>query len=742
MLKFRPCVRFLTDCTTLGPTIMQQNYSYLTNRQEIIPFLDDIQKYADLEKNAFGFLPPNAYEKGSHSERIIVAVTATNQEYVGHIFFGGVFPNGRVFQTLVRKKFRKTGVAQALLKQLTLVLEGRGYTSLSAKVATDLTKANQFYSGMGFETIRTVDGGKTTGRKINLRLKQLGNPTLFSWQNETATSKSLNLPTVTSTRSPVYLIDLNVIFDAVRKRSRTKHSKALFSAGFQNLIRVAVSEELIGELERSSTPSRADPVLEMAKNFWVLAKPAHKDINQITKELAPIIFPDRYRDKKINTQDRSDLVHLATAILRGVSGFVTSEKKILAAGDYLRKLHSIDVISPYEIAELIEDDNSEPDGPIIIGDMTCTTYSNSDAPDVLSAIKMLSVKPGDLPRSDTLKDEEVRHLTIRSSTNSYVAYTWWTVCNGPLPKNQAYLNVKDNAPNADVLVDFICNKITRECTRRSISLLQLKCNTEIRVIFDAIHQCGFRPNSLTSSDKTTFQKICLGKPLHPENWQKTRLNIQTLTDGIKLPEKMPKISHLQDSVTLTDRSAEKMSITLADLEQLFSPTLYASDNMDGVILPILRSYSDELFNTHEQLSLLNTSEAILRNARVYFSSPSTRNALKVGRIIFFYESGKEKGGRKAIVAAARVKEANVMLVDSLGEDLLRRGVIDASVLANTAVSGRQLVTFFENIIPFQKNISYNRLNELGCNDGSNFVTAKRISPIHVQNIIKEGLLDG
>ena len=720
---------------------MTNKHNILYDREDILPYVQDVQDFADTEKKALGFLAGDAYEKAAENEKIIVAIDEETNEYMGHVFFGGVYPNGRIFQTLVKDECRKTGLGKTLVTALVKLLEKRGYTSITARVATDLKSANVFYEQMGFKTARTIDSGKKSGRRLNLRLRILGNPTLFTLQPEPLPANNFYLPKNTSASAPIYLIDLNVIFDAVRKRVRTEQANALFKAGIQNLIRVAVSEELIVELERNTGQGKSDPLLEMSKNFTSLANPSTAIINKTIKDLAPIIFPDRHRINQLSVQDKSDLTHIATAIKHNVSGFVTSERKILNAANHLREHYGLDIISLYEINELIKDDPEITAPSIQTDDMSTLVVSNLEATEVKNAIQSLSIPKGDLPRRDNCKDQGIHHLVISSRGGKYIAYAWWSRIKGPLPNNHAYIHVEPTNGQASTLITFIADKIMRDCSRNTMSFINLKGNTENDDVFQAFHQNGFRTTSSEAQKDAVFTKVCLGSVIHPDNWQKFRLDIQKITDGIKFPETMAPIKLGTDYITITTQDNVKVEIELNELEQLFYPALYTDKSNEGVIMPIKRSYSEELFNTHEQLSLLNSKEAILCQERVYFCDQKVANTLEVGQLIFFYESGSERGGRQEIIAVARVSQSNVLLVDNLKSDLTNRGVIDVTTLKNISLSGHMTVVEFRNILHFKKPISYKRLCEIGCNDGANFVTAKKISAKLALQIISEGFLD-
>ena len=154
-------------------------------------------------------------------------------------------------------------------------MERAYYLSISAQVATDLAQANVFWEKMGFRIIQTRAGGRTRGRVLNIRVRDLNTPNLFNFRDLVGTGDAADLHLVDRlfAQSPVYVIDLNVLFDVTKQRPRAKEAGLVMSAGFRNLVRVAVSEEFVNELRRTSSRTGDDPVLALALQLPRLSPP-------------------------------------------------------------------------------------------------------------------------------------------------------------------------------------------------------------------------------------------------------------------------------------------------------------------------------------------------------------------------------------------------------------------------------------------------------------------------------------
>jgi len=712
-----------------------------SSRGDLLPFADIVRQKAESDRIAFGFLPEVAYHEAAVNEKLLVAVSPDDNSYKGHLIYGGVFPRGRVFQVFVDPSCRQQGIAKVLFDQLFDILNGLHFTQISARVASDLSAANALYEKVGFKTLRQVDG-KSKNRRINLRVRDLEAPTLFTFVQKPIPAKDLNIPERTAARSPTYVIDLNVVFDAVRRRARTKEAGIVSRAGWKNHIRVAISRELKNELERTAKNVKDDPMLGMVSQFWPLEIPPSPRVRELSGSLAPIVFPERTSQGILTVQDKSDLIHLVTAIENNAAGFVTSETKILAASNYLRSEYGLDVISLYDLAELVEDEDSDEEGQFEFAafsdDFVAYRTTCATDPKVKAAVTKLGVESRFLPATEQSPADKINILVVVDRIDNPLGFAWWTSFPGPTPKNHAFIAAKEDSECCQGVVDFLCEKIIGEACARDAALVQITSDQEQTTIRNFLVEHGFRASSGKHSEETMLQKVCVGQPIHRENWDQIRLKVSNLTGGVLLQKDMPSGIADDDLISFSSHDGKQLHIAKSDLEHLLSPTLLVTDARDGAIVPITRTWADDLFGTHEQGTLLTPPEAIARRERVYFSDPATFKLLKPGRVILFYESMRVVGGRKALIAVGRITQSNVTMVEDIEDSLLRKGVIDKRMLQDIANRGKQTVTMFDNIMYFRNPISYERLNELECNNGSNFVTATPISANQLEQILIEG----
>jgi GNAT superfamily N-acetyltransferase len=343
----------------------------LEKYSDIEPYVDQVRIGADSEREAFGFLPPNAYSQAAAMGKLYVAVDAEGA-FVGHLLFGGVYPHGKVMQIYCKPQWRKYGVAKKLMDKLVDFAVAREYLSLSAKVATDLVAANFFYEQMGFRAVKSMSGGKARKRVINRRVRDLDTPSLF---NLMAPSKANRLPGLGisgsyNSKTPIYAFDLNVLFDVGKQRIRSQEAGMVFNAGFNNDIRLVVAEEFVEEFKRTAKDFSNDLYLQMALQMNRLPPPKPGDVKEMEERLAEAIFPERYSQGILSVRDQSDLKHLSTAIHRKITGFITSENAILRKQSFLRSEFNLDVLGVSDFSDYIASGDNSPElGPTAhIGD--------------------------------------------------------------------------------------------------------------------------------------------------------------------------------------------------------------------------------------------------------------------------------------------------------------------------------------------------------------------------------------
>jgi hypothetical protein len=151
---------------------------------------------------------------------------------------------------------------------------------------------------------REIQSRVTTGRTIVVRVRELESP---DHADPLGLARSLAMET------PLFLIDLNVLFDLAPHRARHDEAVTLFQAERANFCRLAISDEIIAELARTGPTGRPDPMMNLARTFTRFPV-SNVDIDSpILRELGHLVFPHKAA-RSLSQNDVSDLRHLVTAI--------------------------------------------------------------------------------------------------------------------------------------------------------------------------------------------------------------------------------------------------------------------------------------------------------------------------------------------------------------------------------------------------------------------------------------------
>lgn len=653
--------------------------------------------------------------------------------------FGGIYPHAKVFQLFVVAGYRGNGIAGSLIGHLKERLAANQWLSIKASVADDLV-ANDAWAHMGFHIVRTRAGGSARNRRINVRVLDLGTPSLLGLMRGPSLQEGLRLAERLSHR-PIYLIDLNVLFDTIRNRPRSSAAAKVIRAGLSNSIRLMVAAEFAAELLRTSEDTSNDPVLAFAKQLDFLSSPPEKTIRSLSKKLAFEIFPDRAARGTLTDRDISDLAHIATAIHHSAAGFITSEKAILRASAYLHDTHKIDVIGVEEFARVVDSGVRVPRASIASinsGDLRTRRNHESDLAHAHTFLEAMHADTMFVREALCCQGSQAQWLLVTIGSGP-LGFAKWEVHGGLKRTADVHLCVDEGHHTAETIIDHLLDTIPHELSSVAPTLVRLHIPSGQVMTRQAALSMGFLPPNGASAGTSSLQRLAVGRVVSAANWASVRQSLDSVAT-LSLPAQMPTFTAANQSL-LVNTGHRDVEMSLSKIEWSLSPVLFLFSGRGGVIVPIQEQYARELLGSSPQLSIFAPPEAILRRERVYISAPSTLRRMTPGTPILFYES-LDGNGRGCVIALARITESRVVSkMEALGK-LKQRGVLDDRTLAQRSVGEVVTETTFDNIFLFRSPVALKRLRQLGCADGSNLVSAKTISFDKLSQVIEEGRIDG
>jgi ribosomal protein S18 acetylase RimI-like enzyme len=715
-------------------------YLITTDQASIQPLLPQIVAAADQERHSFGFMPARAYATVALEGRLIVALHSVDASLVGYTMLGGTFPQARIFQTYVSPTYRGTGVGQCLLHEAISRCERLSYLSIRADVADDLTEANRFYRDAGFRSVRRKKGGAKTGRAITIRVRELSSPSLLDLATYGAlTSPPPRIHISTSLQNPLYLIDLNVLFDVTKRRARAAAAGRVFAAAADNSVKLALSEEFIVELERNSRDGAPDPTLELAKHLPRLPLAPAAAMERLKAELAPLCFPMRAAAGVLTAQDCSDLAHLATAIHEGARGFVTSEKAILAQAQHLASRYELDVLSPESFGKDYASGSTRSESYQLQfeeRDIWCRSAVEPELEGVRRLAEQQEV-PTHVIQSALASGTSVspRRRVALGSGQTLIAFASWEVPRVAVVERRAYVFVDANDPAADLALDYLLTAMVRDSVGEAPFVLSLSpspSDTLLRLKAIAI---GFRPKPGSSSRAGKLEKVCFDAVFTTRNWFERRSALEKAT-SITLQADPPAYREPGEEMRILLSDRHQIWVPVDDIENLLSPAIFATGERSAVIVPIKPAYAEELFAGSTQRTFLHENRAIFRREKRYFSNRRTYRTIPEAGLIVFYESGA-RGGRSSAVAIGRIRRRYLASEEVAGQLTLESGVVRRNSLERMARGEQVCVTEFDNVALFKRAVPLSQLKEMGCADAANLVTARAIDPPALQILLSE-----
>src|SRR5579862_677921 len=578
---------------------------------EVMPFIARVQRAADSEKDALGFLPAFVYENQALEGNIYVAVCEDggSNRYVGHLFFRCVFPHAHIVQLVVIPEFRRLRVGQKLLHALISLTEKHSYLDIRAAVASDLP-ANEFYEKMGFIISRTRPGGASRKRTINIRVKHLDTLDLFRMAATDATG--LGIVDKLANRQAVYVIDLNVFWDVVRHRARSEYGNDIIRAAFHRLINMVITPEFVRELERTSVVPSNDPALEFALQLPVLSDPDPPITQAIMDKIAPLVFPDRQKAGTLSSQDRSDLIHLAVAIHHSANGFVTSERAILRASDSIFRLYGVEVIHVESLSSVLR--ASQKPIPAFRAQLSSDTLyivSLAQSTDTLETFLKETSAPADF-RSDFVSastmDTSRTRIAVSSDTEMVCLASWDTAA-GLQGRATVRLIANGEHVAVETALNCIVHQVCKEASKAGPVLLRLITPNGQAESQKAALQHGFQPvDKASDEDGIVLQKLCIGRPITSKNWTRIRRTLEQCS-GLSFEQDFPTIDATDISVPFKVSDGGGRTLPLSRLEKMLSPTIFALPDRHAYIAPIRRGYAEQLFEGSPQMSLTPKREA-------------------------------------------------------------------------------------------------------------------------------------
>ncbi|SAL80842.1 Acetyltransferase (GNAT) family protein [Caballeronia choica] len=711
-------------------------FRLVNSYSDVRAYLSDIVQAADSAKDALGFFAKPIFEEYARKDLIFVLLIAdgNSEIYGGHLIFDARFPKAKVRQIFVVDRFRRLKLGNTLVDALKEQLTEFQFISISARVAEDLRDANHFWERQGFYTQQLVKGGESRKRIIVVRAHELATPQLFQSSGITA-ADPLGLDFKQDQERPLFLLDLNVLFDLGPRRPRHEQAVAVFRAERMQACSLAISSEIEAELKRTAQKGKTDPMQALAHALPRFTSPEGQDWDRLAPELCQLVFPERALDGRLTANDLSDLKHLATAIHHRLPGLVTSDASVVRCARELRRRYGIEVVSPEAFQAGYIDHPLQQIHATSTGDvLSIQVAQDSDEKEIKALLTELDVNVADQAAHwaavDGSRGTSWRFMV--KDEKCIVGYIAWsrTIHDGPFNAHIAVDEANDTAGDAvRLMLQSLIGVISPSAVAR-IRLRFPKCQVVVREVAATL---GF---TRLLSDTNELQKVMVSSIVSKGNWMLTRDSLSNAS-SIVLPAASPHFRHVDQQIPVIRPDGERVHISLFTLETHLAPALFCLPGRGGVLVPVQRKFAEHLLLQSPQASLLPQARAQLLSQRHYLSGPATLKVFTRGDLIFFYESEKD-GGAGAVIALARTLRAYRRSEDALGGTDLLPSVLDSDSLASIGRAAVKTVTAFDNLLELPRQVSRADLRELGCGEAHQLLTSRRLTAQQVEAILRKG----
>lgn len=535
---------------------------------------------------------------------------------------------------------------------------------------------------------------------LNIRARQLNTPALFGYrQPVTGIPLTEPLPNFAA----VFALDLNIFFDVARRRPRSGFGGVLMSAAFNNIVRLAVTDEFTKELKRSATNIK-DPVLEFALQLPTLPPPINGLSERVIGQLAAIVFPDRAARGKLSAQDRSDLHHLGIAAHHKIAGFVTAEDALVNVSQIIEAQFGLRVVHVRDLAQSLKHATSV-SSPLDIGfadrDLCLSEVNSTDAPKIRSLVDSVKLPPElrSLALVDGVQASNRRSLAV-SFEGNVICVSFWqpqSLLQGAL---EALLLVDEEHASSIVAVNALLNRLARNASAHGPARLQITIPNSALTAQEIAIRYGFTRCKSSEAEISRYQRLAIGHAVTGSSWPTVRQKLRSVTD-MSFPEALPVLGDENIHIPFVNREGKEFAIDLFDLETILSPTLFLLPGRTAILAPIRAAYADDLLGTSAQSSWLPLSQAAILHERTYFSAARNERLLRKGIPVVFYESGKFNG-RAAAIAIARVTNTVIVPKRKVALSLVEGGVLDEKDLAELSSGERIAATSIDNIMKLKR----------------------------------------
>lgn len=706
------------------------NLTAVTDFPSLLELLPEIAKLADSQTHARRYYSTSEIRNAILRGNLIALVDDRKHipKLAGYILWSGIYPNAKVLHIATDTSYRGQGAGSTLVRKLVTYLKKLGFLTLWGEVPEDMALMLEFCEENEFYRLDDGDSRKTNEGRIIVLVRELRSKTLNSEPADNIVD--FRIRTSASVDSPIYVLDRGDYSERARQKDHTDKARKLFSAASNNIVRLAIPNEIPLKLSKSKPERYDQEIIQLALGLPRLTNADPEELNSLRDKLHRRIFVEQNFSYANTPQSYNYASQIAHAILSRALAFVTSNKEILRSRELFINIFGIDVVSIDDLLQLLSDREQRKKH-------TCQQVDTMDisVPTLTEVCEYFSTK--------NVRESIIKEFTADSGDE----IDCWRRCfriNGrvfglvsllipksPVSKCRLTIHCDEENLHRFLFADHLLDLSLREASNRGTSSIEIELPDKQPTVSAIAYAKGFN----TSVLKTHSHKVVIGQPVTEKQWPKLVRETHKRT-GLKLSNRMPK---RDQRLSIQTESGKTIQMSQFEFEKLFAPTVVAWRDRDGVIVPIKPFYSKELLETTPPLSQDFNLNTKYFSRRTYVNNFGCASRMRVDAPIFFYESkGRQRQGAGAILAVARITSALIYPKFEEIREMTGQPVLKTENVLRTR---NVVVTTFENIFWLHNPIPFVVLKSMGAADDSCLVSAKTISANLVNKIMDMGFYD-
>jgi GNAT superfamily N-acetyltransferase len=292
------------------------------------PVFESVLRLWRAHSDTLGFMPRGGFDDTARAGGLLAAENPDGG-LAGYVMFRRTAQrNGSITHLCVNPAHRRQGVASSLFEAVKAAFAD--CYEIRLRCRRDF-EASALWRRLGFVAVAEVAGRGREG-------------TLTLWRYEMAALPLLRMLSETAQASSAVraVIDANVFFDLDEQGDGHEESQGLVAAWFSEFVELAVTEEILNEINRRDDKGDRGRQRSRANRFPGVARNSARE-SALLPQIADILPRDG------RASGRSDVRQIAMTIAGNVTFFVTRDGDVLGAAEALDDAFGLHVLSPHEM---------------------------------------------------------------------------------------------------------------------------------------------------------------------------------------------------------------------------------------------------------------------------------------------------------------------------------------------------------------------------------------------------------